>query len=460
MKRTLICLAVTSLLFGTTLALASSHREAPLITETPKIDGTDFYVFRSYEAGREGYVTLIANYVPLQDPYGGPNYFALDSKAVYAIHIDNDGDALGDLSFEFRVTNNYKGLTIPVNGEQVAVPLTNIGQIGTTPSANDGVKNLVESYSVTLRREGKTYPATNLTAGGTTFRKPLDNIGNKSFPDYATYANNHIYRMGLRACAGESRVFVGQRKEGFAVALGKVFDLVNLNPVGATNSNPNELAYKNVTTFAIEVPIACLTTGGSPIVGAWTTASKPNGLGGMQQLSRLSAPLVNEVVIGLPDKDKFNASRPKDDGQFAKYVVQPTLPELLEILFPVVQAPNLFPRTDLVAAFLTGIDGLNKPARLSVPSEMMRLNTSIPAKPAASQETLGVLAGDTAGFPNGRRPGDDVVDIELRVAMGVLLPADVAPSGQLPYNDGVEVKATDFRSTFPYLNTPLPGASL
>jgi hypothetical protein len=457
-RRTALALAIASLVLASNVALASSHREAPLITQTPKVDGTDFYVFRSYEAGREGYVTFLANYVTLQDAYGGPNYFALDPQAVYAIHVDNDGDALGDLSFEFRVTNAYQNLTIPVNGEQVAVPLTNIGQItGTTPGANDGVKNVIESYTVTVRREGKTYIASNLSAGGSTFRKPLDNIGEKSLPAYAAYADSHIYRMGLKACAGEARVFVGQRKEGFGVALGKVFDLVNLNPLGPSNGNHNDLADKNVTTFALEVPIGCLTTGGSPIVGAWTTASKPNSAGVMQQLSRLSAPLVNEVVIGLPDKDKFNASRPKDDAQFAKYVLQPTLPELLEILFP-VQAPNLFPRTDLVAAFLTGVDGLNKPPRV-VPAEMMRLNTSIAPKPAASQASLGVLAGDTAGFPNGRRPGDDVVDIELRVAMGVLLSPSDAPSGQLSYTDGVEVKASDFRNTFPYLQTPLPGAT-
>jgi hypothetical protein len=459
MKRTTLAVVIAGLLSATGIAVASSHREAPLITQTPKLDGTDFYVFRSYESGREGYVTLLANYVPLQDAYGGPNYFALDPQAVDAIHIDNDGDALGDISFEFRVSNTYKNLTIPVNGEQVAVPLTNIGQIGNTPSSNDGVKNVIESYSLTVRREGKTYLASNLTTGGNTFRKPLDNIGQKSLPSYAAYADAHIYRAGLKACAGEAKVFVGQRKEGFGVALGKVFDLVNLNPVGASNGNTNDLADKNVTTFALEVPIGCLTTGGSRIIGAWTTASKPDATGVLRQLSRLSAPLVNEVVIGLPDKDKFNASRPKDDAQFAKYVVQPTLPELLEILFPVVQAPNLFPRTDLVAAFLTGVEGLNKPARV-VPAEIMRLNTDIAPKPAASQASLAVLAGDTAGFPNGRRPGDDVVDIELRVAMGVLLPQDVAPSGQLPYTDGVEVKATDFRNTFPYLNTPLPGASL
>ena len=454
MKRTMLALAVATatLLTGTGVATASSHREAPLITQTPKVDGTDFYVFRSYESGREGYVTFLANYSPLQAPYGGPNFFALDPKAVYAIHIDNNGDAQGDLSFEFRFNNHYQNLTIPVNGQQVAVPLENIGQIGSTPSANDGVKNLIEDYSVSVRRPNGTTLASNLSAGGKLFRKPLDNIGTKSQPDYAAYADAHIYRFGMSGCAGEGRVFVGQRKEGFGVALGKVFDLVNLNPVGATNGNHNVLDDANITTIALELPIACITSANSPIIGAWTTASK----GGVQ-LSRLSAPLVNEVIIGLPDKDRFNASRPVDDAQFATYVTNPTLPELLEILFPVVHAPNLFPRTDLVAAFLTGLDGLNKPANV-VPAEMMRLNTSIAPKPAATQNNLGALGGDTAGFPNGRRPGDDVVDIELRVAMGALLSTADAPSGQLPYTDGVEVKASQFRNTFPYLQTPMAGS--
>ncbi|MEO6103088.1 MAG: DUF4331 domain-containing protein, partial [Pseudoxanthomonas sp.] len=440
-----------------TVAMASSHREAPLITETPKVDGTDFYMFRSYEAGREGYVTFIANYVPLQDPYGGPNYFALDPDAVYAINIDNNGDAVADLSFEFRAKNAIQNLTVPVNGVDVQVPLSNIGQFGTTPSAGDAGKNVIESFTVTLVREGKQIPGIG-SVDGRNLRKPFDNIGQKSIPNYAAYADSHIQNVRFRTCATDARVFVGQRKEGFAVALGKVFDLVNLNPLAAPDSNPNELADKNVTSLAIEIPIACLTTGGSPIIGAWTTASKPGTGNQMKQLSRLGAPLVNEVVIGLGDKDKFNASAPKDDGQFVTYVTNPTLPELIEILFPGVQAPNLFPRTDLVAAFLTGLDGLNKPANV-VPSEMLRLNTSIAPKVASAQANLGALAGDTAGFPNGRRPGDDVVDIELRVAMGVLLPVADAPSGQFPYTDGATVKATDFRNNFPYLNTPIPGAT-
>ena len=455
MQRTVLSTIIAGLLLGlSSAAIASSHREAPLITESPKVDGTDFYMFRSYETGREGYVTFIANYVPLQDPYGGPNYFALDSKAVYAINIDNNGDAIADLSFEFRANNAIQNLTVPVNGVNVKVPLSNIGQFGTTPTANDGVKNVIETYTVTLAREGKQIPGIGST--GRILRKPFDNIGQKSIPNYAAYADSHIQTVSFRTCATDARVFVGQRKEGFAVALGKVFDLVNLNPVGPVNANPNELADKNVTSFAIEVPIACLTTGGSPIIGAWTTARKTIG-GITTQVSRLGAPLVNEVVIGLGDKDKFNASQPKDDGQFATYVTNPTLPELLEILFPVVQAPNSFPRTDLVAAFLTGLDGLNKPAGV-VPSEMLRLNTSIAPKVAADQSNLGALTGDTSGFPNGRRPGDDVVDIELRVAMGVLLPPADAPSGQLPYTDGATLNATEFRSTFPYLNTPIPGA--
>jgi hypothetical protein len=274
-------------------------------------------------------------------------------------------------------------------------------------------------------------------------------------------------------------VFVGQRADPFAVNLGEIFDLVNLNPVGAPNAEPNTLAHKGVTAIELEVPVACLAAGGSPIIGGWTTASlrqanvlnaAPKGViagasaskgpevvgGAWTQVSRLGAPLVNEVVIGLPDKDRFNASQPKDDAQFADYVTNPTLPALLQVLFG-VQAPQVFPRTDLVAAFLTGVEGLNKPAGV-VASEMLRLNTTIAAKAAGQQSNLGVLGGDTSGFPNGRRPGDDVVDIELRVAMGVLLPAAQAPAGQLPLTDGATLQATDFPSAFPYLNTPLPGS--
>ena len=454
MKHTALALAVLGVAF-TGAALGSSHREAPAISKTPKVDGTDFYMFRSYETGRDGYVTFIANYQPFESAYGGPNYFLLDPSAVYQINIDNNGDARSDLTLQFRFHNDYRNIAIPVNGVNVAVPLSNVGPIGTDAQA--GNRNVIESYTVTAFRGGSPIPrpARNLATGGTTFLKPFDNIGTKSIPDYRTYSDHYVSRIAIPGCAAEGRVFVGQRNEGFSVNVGEIFDLINTNPVGPPNGERNILADDNVTSIAVELPIACV-TGSSPIIGGWTAAYLPN-FGIQRQVSRLSAPLVNEVVIGLPDKDRFNASQPRNDAQFAKYVTNPTLPELIQALFPGVVAPNLFPRTDLVAAFLTGVPGLNQPAGVR-PAEMMRLNTSIAPKTAVNQQTLGVLAGDTAGFPNGRRPGDDVVDIELRVAMGALLTDAEAPSRNLPYTDGAEVHATDFRNTFPYLNTPIPGS--
>lgn len=457
MKRTAMfaAIAVAGVAFAGA-AIGSSHREAPLITQTPKVDGTDFYMFRSYESGRAGYVTFIANYQPLQDAYGGPNYFLMDPSALYAIHIDSDGDAREDLSFYFRFFNHNKNLAVSAGGQDIPVPLSNIGPFGDS-AAQDGNRNVDERYAVvSVKDRRKLRLARNLSDGGYLFTKPFDNIGNKSIPNYAAYADSKIARIGIDGCAAEGRVFVGQRQDGFSVNLGEIFDLINTNPVGPRDGETNTIADKNVTTIALELPIACVSRGGSPIIGAWTSAYLPRGFR-LAQVSRLSAPLVNEVVIGLPDKDKFNASEPRNDAQFAKYVTNPSLPILIQALFPGVKAPTKYPRTDLVAAFLTGLDGLNKPANVK-PAEMMRLNTAIAAKPAASQNNLGALGGDTSGFPNGRRPGDDVVDIELRVAMGALLPKADAPSNDLPYTDGAPVKATDFRNRFPYLNTPIPGS--
>ena len=479
----LLTLSLLAALAASGAATASSHREAPFITAHPKVDGTDFYMFRSYEAGRQDYVTLIANYIPLEDAYGGPNYFSMDPDALYEIEIDNQGDAKEHLTFQFRFTNAYQNAALNIGGKSIPVPLINIGPFGPGVSDGDANKNLIESYTVTVvqgdRRHGKATLAANLSSGGTTFRKPLDNIGNKSIPDYPAYSSNHIFSIGIPGCDGPGRVFVGQRKDPFAVNLGEIFDLVNLNPVGSPSGSPNTIGDKNVTSIALEVPISCLTSGADPVIGAWTTASMhqvsilnsmPHGIasgatgakasqiggGAWSQVSRLGAPLVNEVVIGLPDKDRFNASEPKDDGQFASYVTNPSLPTLLQVLFG-VHAPTAYPRTDLVAAFLTGVPGLNQAKKVTA-SEMLRLNTATPPVAAAQQSTLAVLGGDTAGFPNGRRPGDDVVDIELRVAMGVLLPPDQAPDGQLPYTDGTSLSAADFAQTFPYLNPPLPGS--
>jgi hypothetical protein len=317
---------------------------------------------------------------------------------------------------------------------------------------------------------------TDLQSGSGVFPKPADNIGRKSIPDYNAYAEDFVYDVRIPGCT-PGRLFAGQRREGFGVNLGEVFDLVNTDPVGDPDGENSATFYKNVTTLALEVPISCLTRGGSDVIGAWTTSTLPRrralsktptfdepatygDLKDRVQVSRLGMPLVNEVVIGIPDKDLFNASRPKDDLQFATYVTNPALPELLEILFG-VSAPNNFPRNDLLAAFVTGIPGVNAFGF----GEMQRLNTAIPPTPKALQNNLGVAAGDNAGFPNGRRPGDDVVDAELRVAMGLLChlglglcsPAD-APSGLLPFTDGVTVNAMQFADGFPYLRSPVPGS--
>ncbi|MEO8445672.1 MAG: DUF4331 domain-containing protein [Gammaproteobacteria bacterium] len=493
------------LAFGMALALplasfASSHREAPFITEMPKVDGADLYMFRSYESGREGFVSLIADYVPLQDSYGGPNYFTLDPDAVYDVHIDNDGDAKENLTFRFRFRNQIQDISLDVgegvNRKKVAVPVITTVPGGIGPGQQDRAGlNVLETYTVEVIRDSRRSRGeaiTNADGGATpaVFTKPVDNVGNKSIPDYEAYARSHIYNIQIPRC-GQGRMFVGQRKEPFAVNLGEVFDLVNVNAVGPPDGARNILADKNITSLILEVPASCLTAGGDPVIGAWTTASLRQArllnpqpsfqsnagksfsalMGGpLVQVSRLGNPLVNEVVIGLRDKDRFNASEPKDDTQFLKYVTNPTLPELIEALFGGlgVQAPNNIPRNDLVAVFLTGIPGVTQPANLRAPGEMLRLNTAIATTPAASQNNLGVLGGDNAGFPNGRRPGDDVVDIALRAVMGVLctlnapatfgcVPAD-APAGGLPYTDGATVSAADFNNAFPYLRSPLPGS--
>ena len=475
----------------TSNAHAASHREAPFITSLPKVDGTDFYMFRSYEPGRDAYVTLIADYVPFQTPYGGPNFFQLDENALYEIHVDNNGDAKEDISFQFRFKNNQRNLAIPVGDKTIAVPLLNIG--GITGGAGDAaVLNVEETFSLTVSRNGRRGgvkgEVTNAVDGSKVFKKPVDNIGKKSIPDYNAYANQFIYSVNIPGCRASGKVFVGQRKEPFFVNLGEVFDLVNLNPVGPRNSKPNVLADDNITSFALEVPISCLTAGDETVIGAWTTASLRQARllnaegkrdnkhfstidgGAWTQVSRLGNPLVNEVVIGLKDKDRFNSSKPKDDAkQFLDYVTHPTLPELIHILFNIdATKPPVTPRSDLVAVFLTGVAGLNQPKNV-VGAEMLRLNTSIAPTSRATQNDLGVIGGDNAGFPNGRRPIDDVTDIALRAALGVLNPTDVGsttgpnhPAAANLATDGTQLPgaaagqgAIDFGASFPYLNVPM-----
>jgi hypothetical protein len=499
---------------------ASSHREAPFITKNPKVDGTDFYMFNSYESGRAGYVTILANYAPLQDAYGGPNYFTLDPDALYEVHIDNTGDGVEDLTFQFQFAqtlgNSGNGIALNIGGTNVAIPLATAGALS---APGDAAQNVVETYTLGLvrgpRRQSAATLITNMADGTTTFHKPFDDAGTKTIADYPTYAGKFMYSFDVPGCTPtgvasgtHSRVFVGQRQEGFAVNLGQIFDLVDMGVsalsvaptgnqadlTGSADQGKNIVANKNITTLAIEVPASCLTaSASSPIIAGWTTSSmrqarvlnptatfaSPSREGGAWvQVSRLGSPLVNEIVIGLPDKDKFNGSEPKDDAQFASYVTNPTLPALVEIVFGAtgMLAPTTFPRADLVAAFLNGVPSVN--VLSATLFEALRLNTAVGATAQASQSNLGAAtcfaapvdnahgpalnlsqAGcDPAGFPNGRRPGDDVVDIELRVAMGFLLDQDHAPIRGAALVDGAEVDAKKLQAAFPYLNNPVPGA--
>ncbi len=534
MNKRSACL-MTTLLAGSIAAVgsvagASSHREAPAIAGMPRVDGTDFYMFRSYEPGREDFVTLIANYLPLQAPYGGPNYFALDNNAIYEISIDNNGDAVEDLTFQFDFSsalNGPNGIELDIGGVQVPIPLRQAGQIPPESNINE-----TESYSVTMIAGDRRSGARSVLSPTGGFAKPIDNIGEKTLPDYEGYANEHIYPVTFGAC-GAGKVFVGQRAEAFAVNLGEIFDLVNLVPLqgadsaeypqynsampfsgGITQSRANDdlVGEFNITSLALEVPISCLTGSGNGVIGGWTTASLPQARlldpspsysssalhgGAYVQVSRLSNPLVNEVVIGLKDKNTFNAVEPTADGAVAVYVTNPTLPALLDLLFRDAVgatsniAPSNFPRQDLVTAFLTGFPGVNQMATVTA-SEMLRLNTAFPATPRADQHTFGLVAEDLGGFPNGRRPADDTVDIALRVMMGALchdLPlgaelgvsgavedtdsdlvnlnlcgADAessraaAPVGTAAFTDGAPLRATDLQNAFPYLNTPIPGS--
>ena len=466
-----LLLASSLLTAGTglqTTAYASSHREAPMIAGMPRLDASDFYMFRSYETGRSNYVTMIADYVPLQDPAGGPNFFSMEHNGYYDINIDNQGSGKPSFTFRFRFVQYTKGLTLNIAGKQVAIPLVNDGPITATDSS---AQNVIEGYTVSMvTNGGADETLLKGTNGQLLFQKPFDRIGDKSIPNYASYASTFTYNLVVPGC-GNARVFVGQRKDPFVVALGTTFDLVNYaHPIGEQykNSATDDLAGKNVTSLVIEAPAACLTRGSDPVVGAWTTSdlfsfAPKTGAPIITQVSRLANPLVNELVIGLPDKDKFNGSLPADDSQFAKYVTNPTVPALIASVFASAgtKAPTKIPRTDLVAVFLTGVAGVNAPAGSVTPSEEMRLNTSIPITSYGQQSRLGVIGGDNAGYPNGRRPGDDVVDITIRVAMGKLYtlglygtPAD-APSGALDFTDGAYTDSTHYLSAFPYVMPPL-----
>jgi hypothetical protein len=420
--------------FGMLPGHASSHREAPLISNDPQADNTDVYAFVSPDAPDT--VTLIASYIPFENPQGGPNFYRFGDNVLYEIHIDNNGDGVEDIKFQWRFTTQVR------NGNTF---LYNTGPIRSPDDAN---RNVVQSYTLTRVDKG----VTTFVAGP--MNTMPDNVGPASTPNYGGNGSG-IYQF-RQADGSIGSVFAGQTDDPFFVDL-RVFDLLyggNLSEVGN-----DSLAGYNVHSIAIQVPKMSLRSASSPVIGVWATASRPttttrqagseSSAGAFVQVSRLGMPLVNEVVIPIAQKDKWNGSTPADDAQFLQYVTTPEVPTLLNLLYGVPVPAT--PRNDLVQVFLTGVPGLNQPSGVK-PSEMLRLNTDI--LPTASPNRMGVLAGDIAGFPNGRRLTDDVLDITVQAAAGILTGARVSTLG-----DGVDRNDVPFRSTFPYLALPHSGGN-
>ena len=446
----------------------SSHREAPAISKDPVADNTDTYAFVSPD--RSDTVTLIANYLPLEGPAGGPNFYEFGDDVLYEIHVTNDQDAVEDITYQFRFQTNIRN------------PNTFLYNTGPITSLTSASWNRVQTYSVTRVRRG--HEPVVLGAGLTC---PPVNIGPRSTPNYASLAAAAVHDL-----PGGIKVFAGQRREGFFVDLGSIFDLGDLRPFQnlhliPTAAAPGVDATKalNIHTIAIQVPKTQLTRDGSnptsvgdarSVIGVYAAASRRKALirdadadtqaGPWIQVSRLGNPLVNEVIIPMARKDRWNELSPSQDAQFLPYVQKPELAGLLPVLYPGV-FPHLAaytkPRADLAAILMTGIptgvvSGFQNFTG-STPADLLRLNMAVP--PTGSPNPLGLVAGDAAGFPNGRRVFDDVVTVEIRAVAGLTIPLvdptftpDAAAS---LVKDGTSPGPNRYQSTFPYLGTPLDG---
>ncbi|MGZ0153626.1 DUF4331 domain-containing protein [Kribbella sp. WER1] len=449
----------------------SSHREAPEISKDPVADNTDVYAFVSPD--QPDTVTIIANFIPFQNPYGGPNFYEFGDDVLYQIHISNSGTGRADISYQFRFHAEIRNKK------------TFLYNTGPIASIKDPNWNRPQFYSVTRVEHGNArILARDLAA-------PPVNVGIRSTPNYAKLAAEGIHTIGTHR-----RVFAGQRADGFFADLGSIFDLGTLRPFQMAHLIPsaaamgvNGLQGSNVHTIAIQVPISDLTRGGKvpkdvldpgSVIGVYASASRqqskilddllglPVWHGPYKQVSRLGNPLFNEVIVPMAEKDKWNSLPPYDDKRFAEYVTKPELAGLLPVLYPGV-FPHLAayqkPRADLAAILLTGIPKGVVPGFQNytgpVQADMLRLNVAVP--PAKSPNPLGLVAGDAAGFPNGRRVLDDVVTVELRAVAGLTIPLvdpTFTPDGATSaIKDGTSNTNSPYLDTFPYLGTPAGGYS-
>jgi hypothetical protein len=444
----------------TALSSGSSHREAPLSSLDPTGDDTDVYAFTADDAPDK--LTVVANWIPFEDPAGGPNFYRFDDRAKYYINIDNSGDGRPDVRYRFRFHTKVR------NPDSFLYALPGVSSI------TDPKLNVLQTYDVWRETYKDGHPAASkLIAHG--LPTAPNNVGPKTIPDYAAVA-----AQANRSLPGGGKVFAGQVDDPFFVDLGTTFDAINIRKgTGAQGGGRDDLAGYNVHSIVLQVPKAHVTRDAKPVsgpkaanavVGVWASTERPREMvtqaarsatvkvkakakrsqaDGDVQVSRLGNPLVNEVVIPLGKKDFFNATQPADDAKnFGKYVVSPELAKVINILFPGLNVPEN-DRTDIVQALLTGIPGLTQIDPKAPPTDTLKVNLGV--APNATPNRFGVLAGDTAGFPNGRRLGDDVVDSELRVVGGFL------KGNKLPLGDGVDQNDVPFRSAFPYVALPHDG---
>jgi len=442
---------------ATTGVFGSSHREAPRIMLDPSADNTDVYAFVAPDA--PGKLTVVSNWVPLQSPAGGPYFGKLDPEAHYYVKIDNTGDGVEDVAYRWEFKNKFRN----PNSFLYAVPPVN--------SINDPNLNFVQTYDLyyELYRAGKVVSERQIA-----HNLPVapDNVGPKTIPNYANVSNGAV-----RTLKGGAKTFVGPVDDPFFVDLGAVFDGINIDKPGRPNiglgnqgGGKDDVAGYNTHAFVLQVPEAQVTRDGkavagagakNAVVGVWATTERRRitvqrhhkAKAKWVQVSRLGNPLINEVVIPVGQKDRFNRTEPADDAaNFGKYALNPEPARLLNALFGLgVKETN---RTDIVQALLTGVPGLTQIGSKPAAADTLKLNLGVP--PAASPNRFGVLAGDVAGFPNGRRLADDVTDIELRVIAGALLKPEEGGK-QVPLGDGVDQNDRPFRTAFPYVAPPTDG---
>ena len=451
-----------------TTLLASSHREAPITALDHKADITDWYAFVSPE--HPDRVILILNVDPFLEPSNGPNYFPFDPNVLYEMNIDNDHDGKPDVTFQFRFRSEIRSpgvFTGFFGGLPGLAPITALDGPG-----SEGLSER-QSYTVTMVTKSGVLPLGN---GQTLYAVPT-NVGPRTMPNYTALRQQGIFTLG-----NDIRVFAATVSDPFFIDLGANFDSLNFRKAAGGgvlpaaidaddqhNYAPNAVAGFNVNTMILEVPIRMLTSDGAvhpatdaaAVIGTWGTTSRHrlrvldelDGQRGWAQVQRLGNPLINEVVIGTGSKDRFSMDTPDEDSQFASFFLNPLLGTLLNSIgVPVPPSPrrDLLPLVQYMAPICPGC----KAADAGPIADLLRLNTGIPPTPASSQKRLGFLAGDMAGFPNGRRPADDVVDISLRAVGGILV--DAKQFGT-PLGDGVNTPSAPLATTFPFLGPAYDG---